>query len=154
MIRYSLICDRGHEFESWFRDSASFDSQSKRGLVSCPGCESTKISKTIMAPRVSTSEAKEAARAPLAPAADAGEQFQLAAAPDAELRAKLRALRDYVKANAENVGDKFADTARKMHYGEVEHRSIYGQSTPEDAKALHDEGIEFHPLPLLPDDRN
>lgn len=153
MIRYSLICDKEHEFESWFPDSDSFDMQAKRGFVTCPTCGSIKIRKAIMAPRVRTGESAETRIAPPA-APEAAAALPMASGRDAELRAMLRALRDHVKANAEDVGDKFAETARRMHYGETEHRSIYGQSTIEDARALHEEGIEVHPLPILPDDRN
>jgi hypothetical protein len=71
-----------------------------------------------------------------------------------EFRAKLKELRDHLTANADNVGKKFPEEARKMHYGEIEHRSIYGEASPKDAKELHEEGIEFHPLPVLPDERN
>jgi hypothetical protein len=71
-----------------------------------------------------------------------------------EFRAKLKELRDHLTKNAENVGSKFPEVARKMHYGEVEHRSIYGEASPQEAKELHEEGIEFHPLPILPDERN
>ena len=75
-------------------------------------------------------------------------------AAGAEFRAKLKELRDHLTKNADNVGKKFPEEARKMHYGEIEHRSIYGEASPEEAKELHDEGIEFHPLPVLPDERN
>ena len=71
-----------------------------------------------------------------------------------EIRAKLKELREHLTKNADNVGAKFPEQARKMHYGEIEHRSIYGEATPEDAERLAEEGIEFHPLPILPDDRN
>jgi hypothetical protein len=71
-----------------------------------------------------------------------------------EFRRKLRELRDHLVKNAENVGQRFPEEARKMHYGEAEHRSIFGVASPKDAKALHDEGIEFSPLPVLPDERN
>lgn len=155
MIRYSLICENDHAFESWFPDSASFDAQAKRGFVTCPTCNSVKVRKAIMAPQVRTSEQSvELAKEPPAQAADAGRAMAMASGPDAEMRAMLRALRDHVKANAEDVGAKFAETARRMHYGEEEQRSIYGQSSLEDARELHEEGIEVHPLPLLPDDRN
>lgn len=156
MIRYSLICDSEHEFESWFPDSASYEMQARRGFVACPACGSAKVRKALMAPRIRTGKKAEAAAA--APAEQArpvaGEAVQMAPGRDAGLRAMLRALRDHVKANAEDVGDNFAETARKMHYGEVEHRSIYGRSTLEDARALHEEGVEFQALPTLPDDRN
>jgi hypothetical protein len=71
-----------------------------------------------------------------------------------EFRQKLKALRDHLVQNAEHVGPRFPEEARKMHYGEIEHRSIYGEASPEEAKELHEEGIEFHPLPVLPEDRN
>ncbi|MBN9062556.1 MAG: hypothetical protein BGP06_17570 [Rhizobiales bacterium 65-9] len=154
MIRYSLICDKEHAFESWFPDSASYDMQAKRGFVTCPACGSVKVRKALMAPRVRTSEKAEATVPAPQPPQAAGPAVQVASGRDAELRAMLRTLRDHVKANAEDVGDGFAETARKMHYGEIEHRAIYGRSTIEDARALHEEGVEFHPLPVLPDDRN
>ncbi|WP_342360396.1 DUF1178 family protein [Terrarubrum flagellatum] len=155
MIRYSLVCDKEHEFESWFPDSASYDAQAKRGLVACPACNSTKVRKAMMAPRVATREVDAKPMPPSPPIpAEAAQAMALASARDQEMRAMLRALRDHVKANAEDVGEKFPEVARQMHYGEVEHRSIYGQSSIEDAQALHEEGIEVHPLPILPDDRN
>ena len=160
MIRYALICQQGHQFESWFQDSAAYDKQAKRGLVSCPHCGSAKVKKAIMAPRLSATAknrsktieapntAPEAAPAPaLAPVAMISPQEQ-------EIRAKLKELRDHLTKNADNVGAKFPEEARKMHYGEIEHRSIYGVASPEEAKELSEEGIEFHPLPSLPDERN
>lgn len=160
MIRYALICRQGHEFESWFQDSAAYDKQAKRGLVSCPHCGSAKVEKAIMAPRLSATAkrrskaieapetALEAAPAPVpAPVAMISPQEQ-------EIRAKLKEFRDHLTKNADNVGAKFPEEARKMHYGEIEHRSIYGVASPEEAKELSEEGIEFHPLPSLPDERN
>jgi hypothetical protein len=161
MIRYALACERGHDFESWFQDSAAYDKQSKRGLVTCPLCGSAKVEKAIMAPRLSATAKKKSA--PVAAAAPTAES-PTAPAPSApvamispqeqELRTKLKELRDHLTQNAENVGRKFPDEARKMHYGEIEHRSIYGEASPEEAKELHEEGVEFHPLPVLPDERN
>lgn len=158
MIRYALICEQGHDFESWFQDSAAYDKQTKRGLVTCPQCGSAKVEKAIMAPRLSTAAKKQ--RAPIdAPAAVA----ESPAAPgpvamispqEQEVRAKLKELRDHLVKNADNVGAKFPEEARKMHYGEIEHRSIYGVASPEEAKELSEEGVEFHPLPPLPDERN
>jgi hypothetical protein len=160
MIRYSLVCDQGHDFESWFADSAAYDNQAKRKLVTCPHCGSAKVEKAIMAPRLARSkkaaapiEAPPSAEAP-APAAAAPAPVAIISPQERELRAKLKELRDHLTKNADNVGAKFPEQARKMHYGEIEHRSIYGEATPEDAKALAEEGIEFHPLPILPDDRN
>ena len=154
MILYNLICERRHEFESWFPSSAAYDKQAKRGLVSCPSCGSAKVEKAIMAPRLarkdkSTSVAPAEESAPQAPSPVA-----MLSPQEQEFRTKLKELRDHLTANADNVGKKFPEEARKMHYGEVEHRSIYGEATAQDAKALHEEGIEFHPLPVLPDDRN
>jgi hypothetical protein len=162
MIRYALICQQGHEFESWFPDSAAYDKQAKRGLVSCPHCGSAKVEKAIMAPRLSatgkkrsrtievsevTPEATTAPAPPSAPVAMISPQEQ-------EIRTKLKELRDHLIKNADNVGAKFPEQARKMHYGEIDHRSIYGVASPEEAKELSEEGIEFHALPSLPDERN
>jgi hypothetical protein len=159
MIRYTLACDRGHEFESWFANSSAFDKQAKRGLVACPVCGATKVEKTIMAPRLARSDKPidvPQAPAPAAPAtpAEAPAPVAMISPQERELRSKLKELRDHLTKNAENVGRKFPDQARKMHYGEIEHRSIYGEASPEEAKELHDEGVEFHPLPVLPDERN
>jgi len=158
MIHYALICDQGHDFESWFQDSAAFDKQAKRGLVTCPQCGSAKVEKAIMAPRLASS------KKPKSPA-EAPASVPMAAVPDKtpvamispqeqEIRTKLKELREHLTKNADNVGPKFPEQARKMHYGEIEHRSIYGEASPKDAKDLAEEGIEFHPLPILPEDRN
>jgi hypothetical protein len=164
MIRYALACEQGHTFESWFASSAAYDKQAKHGLVTCPICNSAKVEKTIMAPRLAGTRkrasvpapAPEAAApaAPTPPAGDASAPVAVMSPPERELRKKLKELREHLTKNADYVGGKFPDEARKMHYGEIEHRSIYGEASPEQAKELHDEGIEFHPLPVLPDDRN
>jgi hypothetical protein len=158
MIRYSLVCDKAHDFESWFADSAAYDNQAKRKLIACPQCGSISVEKAIMAPRLSSStKAKgepEVAR-PAAPAATPDKTAVAMLSPqERELRSKLKELRDHLTKNAENVGTKFPEQARKMHYGETEQRSIYGEASPEEAKELAEEGIEFHPLPILPDERN
>src|SRR5262245_4110954 len=166
MIKYALACDNGHQFESWFQNSAAYDKQVKKKLVTCPVCDSVKIEKAIMAPRLGAGAKKRneiSMPAPEAPAADA----PVAAPPapevnpvamispqEREFRAKLKELRDTLVKNSENVGTKFPEVARKMHYGEVEHRSIYGEASPKEAKEMLDEGIELHPLPVLPEDRN
>ena len=161
MIRYNLVCARAHEFESWFANSAAYDKQAKRGLVACPVCGSAKVEKAIMAPRLARTDQQpidvpQAASAPEpAPAASAPPAPVAMISPqELELRSKLKELRDHLTKNAENVGRQFPETARKMHYGELEHRSIYGEASPQEAKDLHEEGIEFHPLPVLPDERN
>jgi hypothetical protein len=158
MIRYALTCEQGHSFESWFADSAAYDQQAKRKLVTCPICGSIKVEKAIMAPRLSGARTHEApAEMPVSPApAPAPEKTPVAmiSPQERELRAKLKELRDHLVKNADPVGPKFPEEARKMHYGEIEHRSIYGEASPEEAKSLAEEGIEFHPLPILPDERN
>jgi hypothetical protein len=164
MIRYNLVCARGHEFESWFAGSAAYDKQAKRGLVECPVCGTAKVEKALMTPRLTRSgkstpavpavpEAAEAA-APEATAPEPAAPVAVISPQEQELRTKLRELREHLVKNAENVGPQFPEEARKMHYGEKEHRSIYGTASPDDAKALHEEGIEFAPLPVLPDERN
>ena len=161
MIRYALVCDHGHDFESWFADSAAYEKQAKRKLIACPLCGSAKVEKAIMAPRLAGARKGAApiempVEAPPEVPAAAPEKAPVAMISPQEraLRAKLKELRDHLTQNADNVGAKFPEEARKMHYGEIEHRSIYGEATPDDAKALAEEGIEFHPLPILPDERN
>jgi hypothetical protein len=162
MIKYALVCERKHNFEIWFSDSADYDKQRKRGLVTCPACDSKKVEKAIMAPALGRGTKKRSAPAaieapipvPETAVAPAPEQVAMISPQEQEFRAKLKELRDHLTKNADNVGSKFPEEARKMHYGEIEHRSIYGEASPEEAKDLHDEGIEFHPLPILPDERN
>ena len=159
MIRYALVCDKGHDFESWFADSAAFEKQARRKLVACPHCGSPKVEKTIMAPRLSGAR-KGAAPIETPPetvptlAAEAKAPVAMISPQEREVRAKLKELRDHLTKNADDVGAKFPEQARKMHYGEMEYRSIYGVASPKEAKDLADEGIEFHPLPVLPDERN
>ncbi|MDP3895157.1 MAG: DUF1178 family protein [Mesorhizobium sp.] len=141
MIRFSLHCDQTHEFEGWFRNNDDFDTQAKRGLVECPSCGSKKVSKALMAPAVSTSRKRE----------------KVALAVNAEQRrmmAELKQIAEKVRENADYVGDKFADEARKIHFGEVEARGIYGEATPDEARELVEDGVEFMPIPVFPDDRN
>ena len=157
MIRYSLVCERKHEFEIWFKNSADYDKQSKRGLVTCPSCGSEKVEKALMAPSLCRGTRKGSADIALpveAPPPEAPAPVAMMSPQEREFRSKLRELRDHLTKNAENVGRKFPDEARKMHYGEIDHRSIYGEASPQEAKDLHEEGIEFHPLPVLPDERN
>ena len=159
MIRYTLVCERQHDFESWFANSAAYDKQAKRGLVACPICGSSKVEKAIMAPRLARSGKRidvppAMPAAPVPAAADTPAPVAMVSPQERELRSKLKELRDHLTKNAENVGRKFPDEARKMHYGEIEHRSIYGEASPQEAKDLHEEGVEFHPLPTLPDEHN
>ena len=157
MIRYNVVCDKTHEFESWFQSSTAYDKQAKRGLVSCPVCGSAKVEKAIMAPRIVGKKGREKAAAPLeaaAPEAPATESTSLMMAQERELRAKIKELRDHIVKIADNVGERFPNEARAMHYGDKEHRPIYGEAPPEEARALVDEGVEVSPLPTLPEDRN
>jgi hypothetical protein len=155
MIRYSLRCERGHEFESWFQTSSAYDSQRKRGLVSCPACDSTKVEKAIMAPRIARKgKSKSVPETVAAPAEEAPSTALVMAPQERELLSKLKELRDHVLKNADDVGNKFPEEARKMHYGDIEHRAIYGEATADEARSLVDEGIEVAALPVLPGDRN
>lgn len=151
MIRYALACDAGHPFESWFPSSASFEEQKARGLVSCPVCDSKVIDKQLMAPGLALSRARPVEHTPPREALSA---VAGVSSEDAERRAMLRAVRDAIVASADDVGPRFAEEARKIHDGEAEERLIRGSATAEEARELADEGIEFHPLPVFPEDRN
>lgn len=124
MIVYSLMCDQDHEFESWFSDSAAYDRLARRGQVSCPHCGSTKVRKAPMAPRIKKS-------------ADDG----------ARVMKMMRQIQKKIEETCEPVGDRFAEEARKIHYGETEARGIYGETTLEEARALVEEGVEFGVIP-------
>ena len=156
MIRYNLRCERGHAFESWFQNSAAYESQEKRKLVNCPACGSAKVERAIMAPQIVSKKGRADAEPAPAPAteATAPTSTPLLMAQERELRVKLKELRDHIVKNADNVGERFPNEARKMHYGDIEHRPIYGEASPDEARALIDEGVEVSPLPVLPDDRN
>ncbi len=142
MIRYSLSCDNAHEFEGWFSESADFDRQVASGFLTCPVCHSASISKTLMAPSVSTARKKDEMKTVAMDAArrDAFEKLKEAVAN--------------IKANSEDVGEKFPEEARKIHYGEADARGIIGQATIDEAQELIDEGIEIAALPVLPDNVN
>ena len=155
MIRYALQCDRGHGFESWFQNSSAYETQVKRKLVNCPGCGSANVEKAIMAPQIVSKKARAAEKTPT-PTTDvaAPASTPLLMSEERELRAKLKELRDHIVKSADNVGERFPNEARKMHYGEIEHRPIYGEASSDEARALIEEGVEVTPLPVLPDDRN
>ena len=163
MIRYALTCDKGHAFESWFQNSAAYDTQVKRRLVSLPHVRLHQDRKDDHgAAGIGSEKARRSARttdvnraAALArPAPEAPAPVAMVSPQEREFRKKLKELRDHLTKNADYVGQKFPEEARKMHYGEIEHRSIFGEASPDQAKELHEEGIEFHPLPVLPDERN
>jgi hypothetical protein len=165
MIRFRLRCDKDHEFEAWFRSGEDYDKLAAAKGVACAVCGSVTVEKALMAPAIGRAGKDKGARIPEpalpAPAAaDAtaeavGERMQLAADPRQKaMIAALRELRAKITANADYVGDKFAEEARKIHYQEVEPRGIYGEASREEAEQLAEEGIEFAPLPPVPDERN
>ncbi len=169
MIKYALVCNRKHTFETWFANSAAYDKQVKRKLVTCPVCDSAKVVKALMAPRLTARSNKRsrkvienhaaensATESVIAPPAPMPESSPVAmmSPQEKEFRSKLKELRDHLVKNSDNVGNKFPEEARRMHYGETEHRSIYGEASPEEAKELIEEGVELLPLPVLPEDRN
>jgi hypothetical protein len=150
MIRYSLQCSAGHGFEGWFSSSQDHEEQKAGGLVACPVCGSHDVGKMLMAPSVSTGRKKEARRELAARQAAA-----LPADPKKrEMLKQIKELRDKVLAGAEDVGERFSEEARKIHYGEAEARGIFGQASVEEAVELMDEGIDVMPIPELPEDRN
>ncbi|MZR11821.1 DUF1178 family protein [Maritimibacter sp. DP07] len=134
MIRYTLKCAQGHGFESWFQNAAAFDTLAAGGHVSCPECGSTEVEKSLMAPRVTTSEAARAA----------------AATPEGERDRKIAELKAKVESEFDYVGSSFVAEARKMHEGETPHRGIYGEANPKEAFSLLEDGIPVAPLPFLP----
>ena len=152
MIHYQLQCSQDHAFDGWFKDSASFDRQAKRGLVECQHCGGTKIERALMAPAVATRtappEPKPPAQAPFAPppvpAMTGGGRMP------AQLVAMLQKLRAEVEKNCDYVGPELAEEARKIHRGEAEERGIYGEATSDEAEALADEGIELRQIPWVP----
>ena len=150
MIRYNLRCERGHPFESWFQSSSAYDQQVRRKLVTCPECGTAKVEKAIMAPQVVARKGREKPAPAAVPAeTPPSESTSLMMAQERELRTKLKELRDHIVKSADNVGDRFPNEARKMHYGETAARGIRGQVTREETEALLDEGIEVMALPIL-----
>jgi len=141
MIKFGLNCDKGHDFDGWFRNGEDFEKQRKRGLVSCPACSSSNVQKALMAPAVQSARKKE--------------KIALAASMQQKAAmAELKKLADKLKENSDYVGDKFADEARKIHFGETDARSIHGEATLEEARGLAQDGVDFMPLPVFPDDKN
>ncbi|MCB1380842.1 MAG: DUF1178 family protein [Alphaproteobacteria bacterium] len=147
MIHYDLICDQGHSFDGWFRNSAAYDEQSRDGLVTCAVCGSQKVEKQLMAPGIPAKSNKKADAPQRMVSSPADPRLQM-------MVQMMREMRKEIEANAEYVGDRFADEARKIHYEEAEKRGIYGEASVDEAKSLLEEGIEVHPLPRLPEDGN
>ena len=143
MIRYSLVCSAAHAFDGWFRSFADYDVQAERGLLTCPVCGSHEVAKGLMAPAVTARGSGSAASEQVL----LGEQ-------ETGIRDMIRKLREEVTRTAENVGPRFAEVARQMHEGEIDKSSVYGVATAEEVRGLHEDGIEFHPLPRLADEGN
>lgn len=173
MIKYQLICDKEHEFEGWFSSSSAYEDQLTKGYVDCPVCGSQSVKRALMAPNLNSPKTRQNPDLPALPKIDntapdlsskdlSPNDISQAENPLAKLSpqdqaavmgAAMTALRDIhkkVKKDFTNVGDKFADEARKIHYGEAETKPIYGTTTPEERDDLADEGIVFHHLPDLP----
>lgn len=153
MIHYQLRCSHGHEFDGWFSDSAAFDKQAKRGLVECPVCADVKVTRAMMAPAVAS---RDATPAPVEKPPAAAATHQPPPAPvaggnmPAHLRAMLQHMRAEIERHCDYVGAAFAEEARKIHRGEREKRGIYGETTPSEAEALAEEGIEVSRIPWVP----
>jgi hypothetical protein len=163
MIKYQLICDQNHEFEGWFQASAAFDAQAESGLVRCPLCDSDQVKRALMTPNLASPKRRKAIEPPLADLAPkpANPRLaqQLAPPTDSEqvqafgaALAKLRQLQKKITKDCRDVGDNFAEEARKIHYGEAEADGIYGRTTHEEREALEDEGIDVLDMPWLPPD--
>ncbi|MBT5264294.1 MAG: DUF1178 family protein [Rhodospirillaceae bacterium] len=159
MILYQLRCENDHQFEAWFRDSAAYDQQAKRRLLSCAVCGTAKVEKAMMAPSVSKTASEKHAKPAQGAKRDATKSGgtkrddKQVAAPDqaAEMRQQLRDLKAKVEESCDYVGPRFAEEARKIHYGETEAHGIYGESTAEESRELKDEGIEFATVPWVRD---
>lgn len=141
MIHYSLVCDKSHKFDGWFADAAAYDAQKTRGLVTCPICMTNAVDKALMAPAVSRPESEKVS-------------LSIGHPQHRQLREAMLALRNKVTSEADYVGDRFAEEARKIHFKEVDPRGIYGEATREEVSALVEDGIDFMPLPNLPEEHN
>jgi hypothetical protein len=173
MIKYQLICDQNHEFEGWFQASAAFDAQAESGLLRCPLCDSDQVKRALMTPNLASPKRRKAIEPTLAEPAPNSANPPLTnpmlanptPAPQSALPTKseqvqafgaalaeLRQLQQKITKDCRDVGDNFAEEARKIHYGEVEAEGIYGRTTHEEREALEDEGIDVLDMPWLPPD--
>jgi hypothetical protein len=150
LIAYSLVCGDGHAFDGWFQSIAAFDAQRADGSLSCPVCGDDRIEKGVMAPSVKTSATRKKGRPDPIPGLP-----PVAAKPDpTKMHQFMAGFRKYVQENADYVGPRFPEEARKIHYGETEERQIYGEATPDEAREMVEEGIDIAPLPPDPNDLN
>jgi len=141
VIQYSLICENRHAFDAWFKNAAAYDEQVVRGIVACPICSSQQVEKALMAPAVQRTGSEKIA-------------LSIGHPQQAQLRAAMKALKDKVTAEADYVGDRFASEARRMHDQEIEQRGIYGEATRDEVAGLVEDGVDFMPLPNLPEEHN
>ena len=137
MIVFELMCSNGHRFETWFANSAAYDTQSAAGKIDCPYCNDNQIAKAPMAPNVARSVTKQ-------PTTATADKHQTEAA---SLSRAVRALSEQVKENCDYVAQNFPEEARRMHYGETEKRGIYGEASEKEATELKNEGIDVHRIP-------
>jgi len=145
VIHYSLVCDKSHKFDGWFSNVGAYDSQKGRGFVTCPICLTTAVDKAIMSPAVSRTDTGQKAEKV---------SLSIGHPEHQKLREAMLALRNKVTSEADYVGDKFADEARKIHFKEVDARGIYGEATREEVAALVEDGVDFMPLPTLKEEHN
>jgi hypothetical protein len=156
MIHYQLRCGQSHGFDGWFKDSASFEKQAKRGLIECPECGGTDVERALMAPALAKREVltrREGLPVPVVPPqppAEAVAGEKTAVQVPAKMLAVLQRIRAEVEKNCDYVGPDFADQARAMHRGEVEPKGIYGETSDEQAESLAEEGIAVTKIPWVP----
>ena len=148
MIQYSLKCDAGHSFDSWFQSASAFETLKKSGLLECAHCGSSTVDKAIMAPRVTSARKKAAMPDPQNLPAE--QPQTMAATTDPAMQEAIQQMRQQVEASSDYVGDNFASEARSMHLGDTPERSIYGQANAQEAKSLIEDGVPVLPLPFTP----
>ncbi|PWC53431.1 DUF1178 family protein [Azospirillum sp. TSO22-1] len=148
MILFELKCASDHRFEAWFRDGAAYDAQAAAGTIACPLCGDTQVGKAPMAPRIAKRRGEPAEPAKVVPAPEGGNEK--AVALQSEVLQQLGELRRAVEENCDYVGDRFAEEARRIHYGETDPRGIYGEASAKDVAELKDEGVTIHRIPWLP----
>lgn len=141
MILYHLRCHQGHDFEAWFRNGATYDSQQASGDVACPFCGTSNVAKAPMAPNIATRSSESLGKHSEKDEIRANEVA-------AKILEAVDGLRTEVEENCDYVGDDFADEARAIHYGDAEERGIYGETTDGEAEELEDEDINFFRLPF------
>jgi hypothetical protein len=154
MIKFSLICHEGHEFEAWFKSGAACEAQIARSHVQCPHCGSHRVDKAIMAPAVARRAGSDRSCESDRPSEGGSAPPPNASLPSPEHYRFLRKVRDEIHAKAEYVGGRFAEEARKIHFNESEQRGIYGEASADEVKELAEDGVPFMPMPRLPEDLN